>query len=434
MASHPDTPIADPVGGTPRRLYRRNFSAGLIHGVFFQAADAFSNINTVLPAFVATLTASTIAVGLMAAVQGIGEVLPQMFTAYRIEDRPYQKPILLWIITLRWVSWAFIAVVTVLFALEDPLLVLALLIGLFSAFSLAGGVGTVVYADVFAKAIPARRRGRFTGLKQLLGYGAAIAAGWIVAWILSQPARFPYPTNYALIFGLASVALLVAFVGFAMIKEPPGSSERRSHDLATMLRTSWRLARINPNFRRLLIGRGLTQARLFVAPFFALYAVTDVGVASAAVGLYLVAQMTGAAVSNLLWGWMGDRHGNRAVIIGTSITGMLAPASALLVPVVGAPVLYATFFLTGVTMSGMRLGYPNIILEMASPELRATCVALQNTLLAPIALVPLFIGAISTFVPFPFVFAIAAATMVAALVASIVLRDPRTDPEGACIT
>ncbi len=89
MASHPDTPVADPVGGTARRLYRRNFSAGLIHGVFFQAADAFSNINTVLPAFVATLTASTIAVGLMAAVQGIGEVLPQMFTAYRIEDRPY---------------------------------------------------------------------------------------------------------------------------------------------------------------------------------------------------------------------------------------------------------------------------------------------------------------------------------------------------------
>jgi hypothetical protein len=182
-------------------------------------------------------------------------------------------------------SWAFIAVVTVLFALEDPLLVLALLIGLFSAFSLAGGVGTVVYTDVFAKAIPVRRRGQFTGLKQLLGYGAAIAAGWIVAWILSQPDRFPYPTNYALIFGLASAALLVAFVGFALIKEPPGLAERRSRDLATMLRTSWRLTRINPNFRRLLIGRGLTQAMLFVAPFFALYAVTDVGVASAAVGL-----------------------------------------------------------------------------------------------------------------------------------------------------
>jgi hypothetical protein len=32
------------------------------------------------------------------------------------------------------------------------------------------------------------------------------------------------------------------------------------------------------------------------------------------------------------------------------------------------------------------------------------------------------------------VFAIAAGTMVVALVAAIVLRDPRTDSEGACIT
>jgi hypothetical protein len=41
--------------------YHRNFAGGLIHGVFFQLSEAFSNINTVLPSFIATLTASTVA-------------------------------------------------------------------------------------------------------------------------------------------------------------------------------------------------------------------------------------------------------------------------------------------------------------------------------------------------------------------------------------
>ena len=154
--------------------YRRNFTGGLIHGVFFQLSEAFSNINTVLPSFIATLTGSTVVIGLMVVAQEVGHVLPQMVTAYRVEDRKYEKPILMWIITMRWVSWALLAVVTALFALDKPELVLILLVGLFAAFSLAGGVGSVVYADVFAKAIPTQKRGRFIGWKQLIGYTLAI--------------------------------------------------------------------------------------------------------------------------------------------------------------------------------------------------------------------------------------------------------------------
>ena len=141
--------------------YRRNFTGGLIHGVFFQLSEAFSNINTVLPSFIATLTGSTVVIGLMVVAQEIGHVIPQMITAYRVEDRPYEKPILMWIITMRWVSWLLLAVVTAMFALDRPDLVLFLLVGLFAAFSFAGGIGSVVYADVFAKAIPTQKRGRF---------------------------------------------------------------------------------------------------------------------------------------------------------------------------------------------------------------------------------------------------------------------------------
>jgi MFS family permease len=132
----------------------------LIHGVFFQLSEAFSNINTVLPSFIATLTASTVAIGVLVVAQLLGQIVPQLFTAHFVEARPYEKPILMWIITLRYVSWALIAAVTALFALNRPEFVLFRLVALFASFSMVGGVGAVVYGDVFAKAIPTARRGR----------------------------------------------------------------------------------------------------------------------------------------------------------------------------------------------------------------------------------------------------------------------------------
>ncbi|MCI0643402.1 MAG: hypothetical protein L0346_00765, partial [Chloroflexi bacterium] len=73
------------------RYYHRNFIAGLIHGIFFQMSAAFGSIHTVLPAFITLLTPSTIAVGLMAAIQDFGEIVPQLFTAYLIEGKPRKK-------------------------------------------------------------------------------------------------------------------------------------------------------------------------------------------------------------------------------------------------------------------------------------------------------------------------------------------------------
>lgn len=426
-------PSMDQFEADSQRYYRRNFVAGLVHGVFFQASAAFGSIHTVLPSFVALLTQSTIAVGLMAAIEGIGEVVPQMFTAYLIEDRPRKKPYLLGIITIRWLSWAILAYLTFVYGSTRPDLVMAVLILLFGLFSMAGGMGVVVYADVFSKAIPARRRGRFTGLRQLFGYILAIGVGYAVKAILDDPSRFPFPANYALIFLLSALFLLVAFTGFALIREPVYPVKRLSQSLADLLRRAVVLARNNPNFRRLLAARGLTTATLALSPFYVVYARSELGVDPGMVGLYLAAQMAGAAVSNLLWGWLGDRYGNRMVIIGTAATGGLAPLLALLAPYTTTALFVPVFASLGATISGVRLGYSNFILEMAPVELRPTCVALQNTLLTPVTLLPLVVGALIQAWSYTLLLAIGAGLMLVAIWLGLRLLDPRHGVEGACL-
>lgn len=412
------------------RWYRRNFVAGLVHGVFFQMHAALVSIHTVLPSFLALLTPSTLAVGSMAAIQGVGQVVPQLVTAYAIEDRPRRKPILLGVITFRWLSWGLIAYLTWRLGADRPGLVLAVFLVLFTLFSFAGGVGTVVYADVFAKAIPTMRRGRFIGIRQLFGYGLAITAGYIVKAVLDR-GDLAFPTNYAVIFALAAVTLLVAFTGFAMIKEPVFPVERVSTSLRDLLRRAIRLAGSNPNFRRFLTSQAAITAVLALAPFYTVYALSEVGVARSTVGTYLAVQMTGAAVSNLLWGWLADRFGNRLVIIASSVTGLATPLVALSAGATPA-LLLVVFLLLGMTMSGMRLGYQNLVLEMASLDLRPTCVALQNTLLTPVVLLPLVVGGLLDVFSYQTLFWAGTVIMVVAIVPALRIRDPRFHPDAMC--
>ena len=412
--------------------YRRNFTAGLVHGVFFQAAAAFGSIYTVLPSFVALLTASPLAVGLMAAIQDAGEIVPQLFTAYWVEPRPRKKPILVGVVLIRLISWMLLAWLTFQLGASRPEIVLAVLLIFFSLFSIAGGVGAVVYADIFAKAIPAARRGRFTGWKQLLGYAAAIGAGYVVKLILDDSSGLPFPTNYALIFAFSALLFSVALFGVSLIKEPVQPVRRNAASFPDLLRRSLVIVRANANFRTLVGVRALTMAGLALAPFYVVYAQRNLGMDPGMIGIYLSAQMAGAAASNLLWGWLGDRYGNKPVVVGTALAGGLASLLAQLTPA-GAPQLFTlVFVLLGAAMSGLRLGHPNLLLEMAPAHIRPTCVALQNTLVAPVVLLPLAVGVAVQFVSYQVLLTAGVAVMALAMLLALRLRDPRRNPEGAC--
>ncbi len=420
------------------QYYRRNFAAGLVHGTFFQMSSAFGSIHTVLPAFVTLLTPSTLAVGLMAAIQEVGEIVPQLFTAYLIEDKPRKKNYLLGIITLRWLSWGLLAWLTYQYGLSQPGLVLVALVSLFGLFSVAGGMGSVIFADIFARVIPAQRRGRFIGTRQIMGFALAILAGWIVKLILDNEMAWPFPVNYSLIFGLSAASLAVALTGFALIKEPVYSARRKSKSLAALLRQSITLVRLNANFRRFLAGRAILGLAIGLSPFYIIHARQTLDISAGAVGTFLAFQMAGAALSNILWAWLADKFGNKYAIIGTTVTAALAPILALLVPGISpnlATAAYgAVFALLGALHSGRRIGFDNFVLEMAAPEMRATCVALQNTLLAPITVLPLVAGFLIDRLSFGVVFGAEAILLTAGLLILIKLLDPRHHTDGVCIS
>ncbi len=88
---------------------RRNFIGGLWHGAFLALGVSLTQPTTVISAFVADLTGSTIWVGGLSTVLMVAAALPQLFVARWIEHRPLKMPYLLTAIYLRVGSWGILA-------------------------------------------------------------------------------------------------------------------------------------------------------------------------------------------------------------------------------------------------------------------------------------------------------------------------------------
>jgi hypothetical protein len=67
--------------------FKRNFSLGVLNGVFFNASAAFLSGSTILPVFVSQLTDSRVLIGLFSAIENFGWFFPQLFAAVFIVHR-----------------------------------------------------------------------------------------------------------------------------------------------------------------------------------------------------------------------------------------------------------------------------------------------------------------------------------------------------------
>lgn len=413
--------------------FRWNLGAAVTHGVLFQTSAALTSATSVLPAFIAMLTDSEVIAGLPTAIIFVGQVLPQLATARFIEPLAQKKRVLMAVVSLRAISWGVLAWLTYHYGTSHPELVLIALFSLLTLFSMAGGTGAVAYADVIAKIFPATRRGLFYGVRSVIGVGLTFGAGLLVRSILSKGEQVPFPVNYAFLFGLAALALGMAFTGFAAIREPVATGPLMRQSWGEHLRRSMRLVKANASFRTLVLVRLFLGGSMLAFPFYVLYARRILLVPEAMVGVYVSAEVIGQAGGNLLWGAVGDRYGYRRVLALLAAAGMSAPLLALVVPASATWLFAGVFVLVGSIYQGVEMAVGNFLLELAPGQVRPTCVALLNTLIAPLFLLPMLGGWIIGVSSYAVVFLSAAAVNALGWGLTLRLRDPRLHADEVCI-
>ncbi len=397
---------------------------GLVHGVLFRAGMAFSEPMSVLPVFLKHFTGSQAMIGVFSALMNAGSVLPQLLVAHKLESKPRKKPVLVVAIWVRAALWLILGLLAYFCPPGHPTIVLAGLLLLLFGFSLAGGVATIPFNDIWGKALPATLRGRFFGHRQLWGGLLAIGAGYAVKRILGNPS-IAFPRNYAYLFLLSFAFIAVSYVALSSLREPEGKANHHRRRLADFLKASLRILWQDRNFGALILTQLAVGFGAFALPFYVLYGRDELHMAAGDVGTLVAAQMAGGILSNLLWAHLSDRVGNRIVIVLTAAMAVGIPLLALVSPAVGWRLLIAVFVLIGFSTSGSQIGFTNYLLEIAPEQLRPTYIALRGTALGLTMLLPVLGGLLIDMYSYQATFLVALGVLIAGLLLSLRLKPVR---------
>lgn len=409
-----------------------NFRALIVDGSFFSIGVAFLESNTIFPALISQLTSNSVLIGLMSTMRNAGYLLPQLFVAGYAERLPLKKPLLRINGIVSRLSVLVMAVMALFVAERDPALALAGLIAANAVFALSDGIGGVPWIDMTAKVVQSNRRGRLFGVMQFVGGSGAFLAGFLIRQILASESVL-FPRNYGILLSLGFVFLCLSFAGTMLVREEPGPVRTGStfRSYLRRLPEAWRSSRL---FQRMMFTRMLYAFLYLSLPFYAIFARQNLGFAESDLGFFVSAQMAGNITAGLLWGYLGDRYGNRAVVRGVGVAAMLTPTFALAASFMHRsgygslailPFLML-FFCIGGTLSGMWMGFTNYLLELVDDVDRPTYIGMMNTLTAPFTFLPVLGGLIIQSVSHEALFAGTIVFLLAGNLLAYTLPEPRS--------
>lgn len=406
--------------------YGRTFLLGVVNGVLFNLAEALVGGTTVLPTFISTLTESKVLIGLSGTMGNAGWLMPQLVVANLIQHVERKKPVYVWAGIVRIICIWGIALMVAFLAGTRAGLFLVLFFVFYSIYTLAAGVAGIPFMDIVGKAVPSTRRGTFFGARLFFGGIASALAGLFVRDVLATRS---FPANYTVLFLTASAVITVAIISFCLASEPQVVSRERRMPFSRFLLKGPFLLKNVRSYRWMLIVRVMLGVWGMALPFYVIFARERLGFEASSVGIFLSIQMVGMIVSNVLWGTLSNRIGNKIVIELVSAVAIVSPVLTLLSDFY--PWLQGTlgfgivFFFLGFTLSGIRLGYYNYMLDVSPEAERPTYLGFMNTFIAPVLLLSSVGGFVIERTSFEVLFLTVIGAGIIALLFSVQLEEPR---------
>jgi MFS family permease len=404
--------------------YRHNFIVNVLDGTFFWGGASFIASATILPVYVSRLTDSKLLIGLLSMIGSMGWLLPQLFTANRVQRLPRKKvwPIRIGLFTER--LPVVLLALSVLLVPQRPTFALIAFYLCYTWHAVGAGLVAVAWQAMVGKVIPDDRRGKFFGLTNFLGTATGVAGAAGAGWVLD---RYGYPRGYLWSFSAAAAMMLVSWASLALTREPAREPEAKPISQQEYFRQLPAVLRRDPNFGRYLLSQVIAALGGMAGGFLTVYAMGRWKLPDGQAGAYTAAMLIGQAVSNLIFGPLADRKGHKLVLELSTLLGGLGVGLAALAPSPGW--FYAVFALSGAQMAGILLSGLMIALEFCPEPQRPTYIGLNNTVRGvAYGLAPLLGSWLAGAAGYRPLFGIASAVSVVALV---VLRWSVHEPRQA---
>lgn len=406
---------------------RRNYLGHYLHGMLGMTGFRLVNTPTFLPAYLHMISGSNTIVGLGLALQQAGGVISPIFGASQIEHRTKVMPAAIWMGGLARTMVLGMAVAGWL--LKGQPLVIALLALMF-LFGLFMGTQRVVFSILLAKVIPISRRGRLQAWRNATGGAIAAGLAWVAGRYFIGPNLFGngYSTTFVFAFILTSTGLWALQF---LLNEPEPPTTRNQTPFRQRLREFPRLISQDHGYGFFLVVQMLATSAKIATPFYIIYVGQKLHVHGALqtgelLGILSTAFLGADTVSNLVWGYLGDKTGFKLVLLFSLLTWVAA--TVLLMNVTAVPLIFLAFFGLGAAQSGYMMSAQTMILEFGSRDDLAMRIAVSATAESITAtLGPLIGGKLADMIGFNAVFGISLGFLAAGLlILTTIVREPRT--------
>ncbi len=409
-------------------IYRRNFFFFLTDNVLFNLAFNIMGPTTLIPDFIRQLTRSEVLIGLSSNLFEVGWMLPQLFIARYLVHFDRKK---WWFVgpnlPVRFMVLLF-ALLTVWLGKDRPEAILLAFLICYGIAAVGDGVVSVPWAVMAGTSLDVQWRARMFGLTSAIAGTLMLGISPLIGLALGSPA-FSFPENYALIFGAAGMLFVLSTLPGVFIHELPGGKTlEKIPTVGEFLPSLGRVLRTDRSFRSMVAARMLTSLFTMANPFYIGFATVQLGLSNTvAVPTLLAVQTIGSIFGSLLYTWLAARSNLRVIRLALAAAGLL-PLSALLAAIIEPLLLYLGFFVWGLTVRTLFIGYMNWVITHSTAEQRPVYTGLFNTMVALASLsAPLLGGSIAQWLGYPALFAMALSMVMAALLVTLrFVRDVRS--------
>jgi MFS family permease len=127
-------------------------------------------------------------------------------------------------------------------------------------------------------------------------------------------------------------------------------------------------------------------------PFYMIFAKEVFLIDNSYIGKYLIFQVTGTILSNIIWGFLAKKFESKTIVKTCLFMGGLIPLIAIGLSYLGPNYFAIVFLLLGFVISGRRIGFEPYLLDIAPEEHRTEYLGIRGTLNIFIVVLPILGG------------------------------------------
>ncbi len=367
----------------------RNYFSFLWHAFWLALANTFADRNTVLPGLIIFVGGTQTEVGILTAITVGIPIASQLFFAGYLSQKKLKKSFLLLGIYLRVITLAGIAFTLLNVNSLNPTLIILFVFTWMFIFSISGAFAGVSYTDILGKSVEGESRKKFFIVRQILSSIGIIISALIVRSLLKQ---YEYPQNYILMFFAAAFLLFIASFGFVSIKERPTKKILTANKISEILKSIPYIMKHDKNLRVFIIIINLISFSLTLLPFYIGLAKEQFGLTKLLVGNYLLIQMIGMLVSNVIWSKIVKKFGFKGVLKSSIIIQASLPILAVIFAFNFSQLIFGIVFLiSGFGLSAQKITN-GILLEISNETNRSLYTGIFGAFSLTIMIFPLVSG------------------------------------------